>query len=224
MKNKILLIEDDPILGRSVKVALELAQFDVIWKDNVAEAKHVAHTHTFDLAILDVQLPDGNGFEICQFLKDKGIHCPIFFLTARIDEDSAVMALQMGATDYLRKPFGPRELVAKIVKTLANQPEQNLLRFDDLIVDLDLRCATIQGRELKLNRKEFDLLVIFIQNSKKVLTREQIIQNLSANQEIFDRTIDSHVSHLRTRLKTIPDHRISISSVYGVGYKLDVAP
>jgi two-component system, OmpR family, response regulator len=217
---RILLVEDDPVLGRGLNVNLELEGYQVQWARDLKSAREVAPD--FDLAILDLGLPDGSGLDLLKEIRTRDPQKPILILTAKTDEDSVVEGLQTGANDYIRKPFGNKELLARL-QTALKEPQSRgqQLRYGDVTLLPDRRKAMFGTKEIELNRREFDLLRKFIECAENVITREALLQSLDKEGEIFDRTIDSHVSHLRTRLRHAGVDSLQISSVYGVGYRLE---
>ena len=143
-------------------------------------------------------------------------------LTAKIDEASVVEGLQAGANDYVRKPFGNQELLARISSLLRmNQAKGKELHFGELSISLESRKVLFGEQEVELHRREFDILVYFIRHAETVVTRQALLDLLDKDGEIFDRTIDSHISHIRSRFKQLQIQTIQISSVYGVGYRLE---
>lgn len=218
---KILFIEDDPIIAQSVVVNLELEGYACTHVTHLAEALKTESSMSFDLALIDVGLPDGTGFSFCREMTKKGNQFPMIILTAQIDEESVIEGLEAGADDYVKKPFSTRELMARIKVCLrVPQREGAVLRFGDLSLDVERRQAFFQQAEIELNKREFDLLKIFILRPEMVFTRESLIEKLSTTEEISDRTIDSHISHLRTKLKSSGNTRVLIQAEYGVGYRL----
>jgi len=220
--NSLLLVEDDPILGRSLTVYLELEGYKVTWARDLRSATEANETSSFELVILDVNLPDGSGLSLCSSIRSKGSRIPIIFLTAKTDEDSVVEGFNAGANDYVKKPFGNRELLARIKAVLREPARRDAqLRFGNLLVLIDKRQVFIEEKEIDFNRREFDILTILIQNSEAVITRESLLNSLNKAEEVFDRTIDSHVSHIRSKLKKANVNSVQITSVYGIGYRLE---
>jgi two-component system OmpR family response regulator len=222
--NGILIIEDDPVLGRGLSVTLELEGYRVAWVRDLKSAGEArASSKTpFDLVLLDLGLPDGSGFQFLKKLRATDTRTPVVILTAKTDEDSVVEGLQAGANDYVRKPFGNKELLARL-KTALREPQRAgaQVRFGDLVVLPEQRKAMFGDKEIELHRREFDLLHYFVKHADAVVTREALLESLDKDGEIFDRTIDSHVSHVRARLRQAGVDSILISSVYGVGYRLE---
>lgn len=219
---QLMLVEDDPILGRSLSVYLELEGYKTNWfKDHKTTCEAIEKSQE-DLIILDVNLPDGSGLDICSKIRERGSRVPIIFLTAKTDEDSVVAGFNAGANDYVKKPFGNRELLARI-KALLREPLKRdvQLKFGDLLILPDKRQVLFNEKEIELNRREFDILCVFMGNSEVVVTREILLNSLDKNGEVFDRTIDSHISHIRSKLKKSNVTTVQITSVYGVGYRLE---
>lgn len=218
----ILLVEDDPVLGRGLSVNLELEDYRVLWVKDLKSATRTNGQEKLDLVILDLGLPDGSGLTFLSEIRAKGSRLPVLILTAQTDEDSVVEGLQKGANDYIRKPFGNKELLARIKNVLKEpQNREAQVRFGSLVVLFEKRQVFYNESEIELNRREFDILCYFLQHAETVVTRDVLLQILDKEGEIFDRTIDSHVSHLRARLRQAGVKSIQISSVYGVGYRLE---
>lgn len=220
--SRILLVEDDPALGKGVKLNLELEGYKVHWARDLKSADEANHTEQFDLVLLDQGLPDGNGLDFCIKLRESGSRLPIVFLTAKTDEDSVVAGLRAGANDYVRKPFGNKELVARI-RTALREPStrETQVRFGPLLILKEMRRAMIGNNEIPLNRREFEILMYLADHGDAVVTREQILNYLDIGGEILDRTLDSHLSHIRSKLRAANVTSIRIASVYGVGYRLE---
>ena len=221
--SNILLVEDDPVLGRGLSVNLELEGHKVEWVRSLKAANQVREKKfTASLVILDLGLPDGSGLQFLRALRGSENLTPVLILTAKIDEDSVVEGLQAGANDYVRKPFGNKELLARI-KTLLREPvrQDQKIQYGELVVFPDRRKVLYEEKEIDLNRREFDILHYFVRHAEAVITRESLLEALDKDGEIFDRTIDSHVSHVRARLKQAGVTSMQISAVYGVGYRLE---
>lgn len=220
---RILLVEDDPVLGRGLSLNLQRAGHEVTWENQLQTARTSEASKEFDLLILDVNLPDGSGFELCKEMRDKGSRLPILMLTARTDEDSVVTGITAGANDYIRKPFSVRELVARIqlqLKEPFQRDEQ--IRSGPVLVIFSQRKVMINGVDVELNRREFNIFAHMIKSPGAVLSREQLLAALNGNDNIMDRTIDSHFSHIRAKLKKHQVTNVVIRSVYGVGYTLEI--
>ncbi|MGZ3713627.1 MAG: response regulator transcription factor [Bdellovibrionota bacterium] len=221
---KILLVEDDPGIGKGLKVTLELEGYGVIWAETLAAAKAAtAKEGAFDLVILDLNLPDGSGLTFARSCRSEFPAMPVLMLTASSDEESVVAGFEAGAIDYVRKPFSNKELKARIQVVLKDKSKTNsrTLQYGTLTVLQDKRLVKVNDASLELNRREFDILCYLVTNAETVVTRESLLRLLDKEGEIFDRTIDSHVSHLRSRLRKAGLSGVQISTVYGVGYRLE---
>ncbi len=219
----VLLVEDDPILGKSIKTTLELESLKVSWGKSIQETRALIENNEFQCILLDIGLPDGNGINLCKELRKEFQKTPIIFLTAQTDEESLLLAFDAGGSDFLRKPFGQRELLARIkAHTRDVTGSKSHAAYRDLSVDLDKREVRYQDKSIELNNTEIQILYFLSINAEKVVTRERLMEFLGKGGEIYDRTIDSHISHIRKQLKAFLVSKIQIRSVYGVGYKLEV--
>ncbi len=220
---QIFLLEDDPILGKAIQLQLELENYTVSWARSLLDARRsFSAAPNNDLYLLDVNLPDGDGFSFCKWLRQEGVHTPIIFLTARSDEDSVVQGFTEGANDYIRKPFGHREVLARIKNQLSdNKASLDLIRYAGLTLVKNQQILKSGDSFINLNRREFEILSAFFAQPETIISREQLISVFSAGEEIFDRTVDSHISHIRTRLQKNGVNNIKITSVYGQGYRLE---
>lgn len=220
--NKILLLEDDPALGKGLKMGLELEGYQVEWAPDLSTAARLESSQNIDLFILDWNLPDGTGVDFCTKIRTKNASVPILFLTARVSEESAIKAFASGANDFIRKPFGQGELFARVKSALRETAlREEQLKFGDLLILIESRKAYFDKREINLKRREFDILSYLVKRSGAVVSRDELINAIGRDGEIFDRTIDSHVSHLRARLKDARADGLQVLSVYGVGYRLE---
>ena len=222
---KILLVEDDPVIGRGLQINLSSRGFHIDWAQTLKQADVFIEDQVYDLILLDLKLPDGNGLGFCDQLKnEKKSQSPIIILTANIEEESAVAGFEKGASDYIRKPFGHAELLARIQNVLnIKSNKQGQLIFEKLVLIPEERKAYYDQQEIIFNRREFDILEMFLRRPNVVLSREQIISHLLESEDVIDRTIDSHLSRIRQKFKKNNANTIRISSVYGVGYKIEIA-
>lgn len=222
MNERILLLEDDPVLGEGLVLQLQLASFNVRWCKTVREGLDaVNELDGTSLALLDVSLPDGTGFEVARAIQDRSRSLPVIFLTARTDEDSVIQGFQAGAKDYIRKPFGKRELLARIQNLIPGASDSREgWSFGGATLLKAQRKLLYNDLEVSFNRREYEILRCFFQSPEAVLTRERLVSEIDRDGEIFDRTIDSHISHVRTKLRKAGVLGIRIDSVYGEGYKL----
>jgi len=220
--SKILLVEDDPALGRSLQVAFENEDYAVTWVKDLRSAFRANEETKVDLVVLDLGLPDGTGLDLCKHIRSSGSRIPVLILTAQTHEESVLAGFSAGANDYVEKPFKPKILLAR-VKNALKEPIQRdeQMRFGDLLILSEKRRVFCHEHEIALNRREFDILNYLIGHAGSVVTRDSLVSSIDKAGEIFDRTIDSHVSRLRTNLKKGGVKDVAITSVYGVGYRLD---
>lgn len=218
---KILLVEDDPVLATTLKTGLLSKNFYLTVSENLEKASCELKSSVFEMILLDVNLPDGCGIQFCRSFRSQNKTIPIIMVTANEDEDSVVKGINSGADDYLRKPFGLKELAARMSRLLARESIFNL-SFGPLKMDINKRQVFVNSQPLSLAKKEFQILQILVQKQGDIVSRDQIIHFLGDNKEIFDRTIDSHLSHLRRKFKKENFSQVHISPVYGVGYRLEL--
>ncbi len=220
--SKILIIEDDPQITKILKLNLKLSGYETENATTFQEAWFKINSEHFDLLLMDIGLPDGSGLDLCQKVREAGNEVPIVFLSARTDEATVVKGIKNGADDYLRKPFGLEELkvrVSKFVKRIA--PHMQTIKFGELSIDPAKRVVTLMGEMISLGRKELDILILLARRSGDIVTRENILSTLYDNADLYDRTVDSHMSHLRRKIRDIAGQSLQISSVYGLGYRLE---
>jgi DNA-binding response OmpR family regulator len=224
-----LLIEDDARLAALVREYLGKHEIDVTVAGDGERGLSALRRGSFEVVLLDVMLPGADGFEVCRRLRatPELAAVPVIMLTARGDDVDRIVGLELGADDYLPKPFNPRELLARIRAVLrrSNRPAPTApsppLTVGDLRIDLDGREATLGGRLLSLTHYEFELLVLLARSAGRVLSRERLLDALKGQEyEAFDRSIDVHISRLRTKIETNPRAPRYIKTVRGVGYVL----
>ena len=227
--NKILVVEDDPILLSTIKYNLRKEGYDVATAVDGVEAVATARREKPDLVMLDLMLPKMSGFEVCSILR-RDMTVPIFMLTAKAEETDKIVGLEIGADDYMTKPFSMRELIARVrailrrVKMAEQSPakEKPLLKVNDLEIDLARHRATLKGTELKLTPKEFDLLAFLAKNKRFVFNREQLLERVWGYDYGGDtRTIDVHIRWLRQKIETDPKNPTRLVTIRGTGYKLE---
>lgn len=229
MSRSVLVIEDEPEIADLVKLHLKdlnchvKVAFDGIVGLAEAEAK------VYDLIILDLMLPGIDGLEVCRRLRGKSTYTPILMLTAKSSELDRVLGLEMGADDYLTKPFSVMELMAR-VKALFRRVDalggtsplmaQKSLSFRELTIDSVKREVTIKAKPIELTTKEFDLLLHFAQNPGRVYTRAQLLDNVWGYEHSgYEHTVNSHINRLRAKIEEDPANPRYILTVWGVGYK-----
>lgn len=218
---KVLIVEDDTQILKSLSMNLSLSRYEVATAETVAEALAKIAAGNFDILLFDVGLPDGDGIELCHQVRSSGNEVPILFLSARTDEETVVRGMNIGADDYLRKPFGVEELKIRMEKALKRSPpKRQTVEVGPLALDIGKRSAVLAGKHLNLGRREFDILTVLANRPGDVVTREYIITYLGENADLYDRTIDSHISHLRRKIRDAAGESVQIAPVYGVGYRL----
>ncbi|MBO8169952.1 MAG: response regulator transcription factor [Thermoanaerobacteraceae bacterium] len=224
---KILIVDDELSILELVKYNLEAAGYETISATDGMEAEKKAMEEHPDLIVLDVMLPEKDGFEVCRSIRRYNEDIPILMLTAKKDEIDRILGLEMGADDYLVKPFSPRELVAR-VKTILRRTRkaagksagEEKLQYGDITVDLNKRQVKVRGRQIDLTAREFELLELFMRHPGRVYSREQLLELLWGEEYFGDyRTIDVHVRHLRQKIEEDPANPGYILTVWGVGYK-----
>ncbi len=218
---KILLVEDDFALAKSLKVALEMKQYQIEIADCYEIAVRMFQHMTFDILILDIQLPDGDGIELCQYIR-KQSQLPILFLTANDNEDMLIKGLNSGGDDYMTKPFRIKELYARLQALLRRtQSWQEKILVGDLQIDLERREVFMNKQEIHLSAIDFDILKMLMVHKNQVLTRQQLLEAIDQeNDFVEDNTLSVHVKRLRDKLGTYHGHSY-IETVRGIGYRLN---
>ena len=223
---KILVVDDEPTLVATLKYNLERDGFEVVTADDGASALNLARSHRPDLVLLDLMLPGLDGFEVCRILR-RETQAPILMLTAKGDEIDKVVGLELGADDYVTKPFSMRELIARVRAVLRRADirpdgEREVLNSGDLSVDLTKREAARSAQAVPLKPKEFELLAFLMQNRRRAFTREQLLNQIWGYDFAGDtRTVDVHVSWLRQKIEDEPQKPARIVTVRVVGYRFD---
>jgi len=223
---KILVVDDEPTLVATLKYNLERDGFQVVTAEDGESALNLARSHRPDLVLLDLMLPGLDGFQVCRILR-REMQAPILMLTAKGDEIDKVVGLELGADDYVTKPFSMRELLARVRALLRRadirpEGEREVLTSGDLSVDLAKREATRSAQAVPLKPKEFELLAFFMRNRQRAFTREQLLNQIWGYDFAGDtRTVDVHVSWLRQKIEDQPQKPARIVTVRGVGYRFD---
>ena len=227
MSQRILIADDDAQIVRLVKSYLEKDDFAVLTAFDGEQALHMLRAERPDLAVLDVMMPKRDGFALVKLVRSDPqlASTPIFMLTARVEDNDKLHGLNMGADDYLTKPFNPREVVARVKAILRRANGQvrpsSLLQVRGLSLDVEQRSIALNGQLLELTPTEYDLLRTLMQNTNYAFTRGELIEKaLGFGYDGFDRTIDSHIKNLRRKIEPDPAKPIYIETVFGVGYKL----
>jgi two-component system catabolic regulation response regulator CreB len=222
MKPKILIVEDEPAIAETIQYALETDGFETRCLSSGTPALALLEQEAIDLIVLDIGLPDISGLELCKEIR-KTRQLPVIFLTARSDEVDRVVGLEIGADDYVVKPFSPRELAARVRAVLRRaRPSTEAISLPDTFkVDASRRQITYSGTPMELSRYEYNLLVILIQRPGHVFSREHLMQLAWDEPEAaMDRTVDAHIKNIRAKLKTINPEIDPIVTHRGIGYAL----
>ncbi|MFR3919943.1 MAG: response regulator transcription factor [Clostridia bacterium] len=217
---KILLVEDNEIIIKGLKYSLEQEDFEVTPAKSVFEAKRLLNANKYNLIILDVMLPDGNGFELCKFIKEKE-KTPVIFLTAKDEEQDVVNGLELEAEDYVIKPFRTRELILRINNILKRyeKVENKRIQAGNVIVDVDASRVFVNGQEIEFTALEYKILLLLFWNIGKTVTRDSILDRIwdVAGNFVNDNTLTVYVKRIRAKL----GKEDIIKTVKGIGYRID---
>jgi DNA-binding response OmpR family regulator len=222
----VLVAEDDKKTASLVQLYLEREGFETLVAHDGLQALELARRHKPILVILDLMLPEVDGWEVCRQLR-RSFDVPILMLTARGEEVDRVSGLTLGADDYVVKPFSPRELVARVKAILRRgrlepRPESGVLSYQELVLDLEKRKVSLSGRPLSLTPHEYKLLIAFMTTPGKVFTREELLEHLYPHGEaVIDRVIDVHIGKLRQKIEKDPSKPRFILTVRGIGYQFE---
>jgi two-component system catabolic regulation response regulator CreB len=221
---EILLVEDEPSLRDNVIIALEAEAMRVSWAGTGEEADRLLKAQRFDLVLLDVGLPDVSGFDLCRQWRPKWECLPILFLTARGSEVDRVVGLEIGADDYLVKPFSLREMVARIRAVLRRSGGRGMPEASEggMAVDEARMCIRVDGAEMELTRYEFRLMRVFLTNPGRVFSRGQLMDHVWEEPDCsLERTVDAHIKQLRAKLREMGKSEELIRTHRGLGYSFD---
>ena len=223
MKPRILVVDDEPDAVELVAFNLKAAGFEVVTAEDGAEALRKARSHVPHLVVLDLMLPEIDGLEVCKLLRrdPATARIPILMLTAKAAEVDRVLGLELGAEDYVTKPFSPRELVLRIKKILARvegpQTRAQQIVLGEMVIDVPRHLVTVSGRPVELTATEFKLLRLLAERAGRVQTREALLQEVWEYDTAIDtRTVDTHMRRLREKLGPAAQH---LDTVRGVGYR-----
>jgi len=220
---QILVVDDEPRIAEICRDYLKRAGFEVITAANGDDALALALGRQPDLIVLDLKLPGRDGLDVTRALRQRS-NVPIIMLTARIEESDKLVGLELGADDYLTKPFSPRELVARVRAVLRRgesaASQSDIVRASDVTLDVPRRRADVGARAVELTSSEFELLATMMRQPGRVFTRSQLLDSLRGEEgESFERAVDAHVKNLRRKIETDPRKPKYVLTVYGVGYK-----
>ena len=223
MTDRILMIEDDASLSKMVADYLSGFGMQLTIAATIADGREKLEKHDFDALLLDVMLPDGDGFDMCREVRTVS-SIPILMLTARGEDTDRIVGLELGADDYLPKPFNPRELVARLRAIMrrrrpARDLRDRVLQFGDLEIDRDARSLRVGGKERSLTSYQFNLLLALAEHAGRVMSREALMDQVRGEElDAFDRSIDVHISRIRAAIEDDPKHPRRIVTVRGAGY------
>lgn len=233
MKAKILIAEDDSNIRTGLTATLESEGYGVVPASDGAQALRLFQQDKFDLVILDVMMPKASGYDVCRELRAKGVQVPVLFLTAKGEEIDKVVGLKLGADDYMTKPFGVHELLARVEALLRRAKTGRAAAVESKELPATFRCgqaeidrrkftATVAGRSSTLTARELKLAEVFASRAGEVLTRDLLL-NAVWGVEYYGttRTLDQHVAQLRKKIEVSPDQPTTIVTVHGVGYRME---
>ncbi|NLA57330.1 MAG: response regulator transcription factor [Firmicutes bacterium] len=226
MPEKILVVDDEQSIVELIKFNLEKEDWQVVTAYDGDEALDVFRREKPDLVLLDIMLPIKDGWQVCKELRETS-SVPIIMLTAKGDEPDKIKGLEIGADDYITKPFSPKELVARVKAALrraaqAAPPSEHVVTLQGLRIDIDRHQVTLDGEPLVLTPKEFDLLLLLVQHKGKVLTRDMLLEQVWGYDYGGEtRTVDVHIRRLRQKMGEDPSRPRYIHTVHGVGYKVE---
>ncbi len=224
----ILLVEDDPEITSLINLHFDEAQYQLTCCDTSLEALKNIETEKYHLLILDISLPDGNGLEICKKIRKGDLHTPLMMLTCRSEESDKVLALELGADDYVTKPFGILELMARVKALLRrsdphlinNEEQKKEISYKELHINKDKRKASLNGERIELTPKEFDLLLLLASSPGKTFTREELLKKVwGLTFAGYEHTVTSHINRLRLKLESNLNHPEYILTSWGKGYR-----
>jgi DNA-binding response OmpR family regulator len=223
-QKSILIVEDEADLRRGLELNLAAEGYRVMTAARGDVAVEQALDERPDLVLLDIMLPGRSGLDVCQELRSKGFDAPIIMLTAKAEEVDRVVGLEIGADDYVTKPFGIRELLARIRARLRRHPEietsSTRLEFGNVEIDFERHEASRSGRPIELTGKEFSVLRLLVEHRGEIITRDRLLDDVWGYEtHPTTRTVDNHILRLRQKLEQDPSHPKHILSVYGEGYK-----
>lgn len=223
---KILIVEDEAALAEGLKDNFEIEGYDVMLAYDGEEGLTKALNESPDIIILDVMMPKKSGFDVCKELRSKGDQTPIIMLTARTEEVDRVLGLELGADDYVPKPFSTRELLARVKAVLRRSPQRKgkdstIVDFGKIKVDFEHYLAyDAQDNPIDMTYKEFEILKFFLNNKGRTISRDELLDKVWGY-EIYptSRTVDNHIVKLRKKIEQDPENPKHILTVYGIGYK-----
>jgi two-component system, OmpR family, response regulator BaeR len=224
VSGKVLVVEDEPKLASLLADYLKASGFEPACLGNGSEVVPWVREQKPDLILLDLMLPGRDGMDVCKEIRTFS-RIPIIMVTARVEEIDRLLGLELGADDYICKPFSPREVIARVKAVLRRTRDGQTIEVRGLLLDEGRYRATLNGRDLDLTAVEFKLLQFLVANPGRIYGRHQLMGRIYAEERfVSDRTIDSHVKKLRRKIEAVDPEARLIHSVYGVGYKFEASP
>jgi len=222
---RILVVDDEAQIVKVLKAYLEKAGYGVLTAMDGKAALQIFQHDKPDFVILDLNLPGMDGLDVCKAIRRQS-EVPVLMLTARVEEADRLIGLELGADDYVIKPFSPREIVARVRtilrRTMAKPVESNLLEVGNLRIDLDEHTVSVAGKAVELTPTEFSILVAMAKQPRRVFSRLQIMEQAQGDAfEGYERTIDAHIKNLRMKIEPNPKKPTYIQTVFGLGYRLE---
>jgi two-component system, OmpR family, response regulator BaeR len=224
VSGKVLIVEDEPKLANVLSDYLKASGFESVLLENGTEVVPWVREHVPDIILLDLMLPGRDGMDICRDIRTFS-RVPIIMVTARIEEIDRLLGLELGADDYICKPFSPREVVARVKAVLRRALDGHTVQAQGLVLDGNRYQATLHGRDLGLTAIEFKILQLLVGSPRRIYGRQQIMDKMYRDDRfVSDRTVDSHIKKLRRKIESADPTATFIHSVYGVGYKFEPEP
>ena len=219
---RVLIVEDDADIVENLSILLQDEGYSVCRASSMEQALNTLHTENIDLVLLDITLPDGNGYSICTAVK-RQTNAPVIFLTAMADESSIVTGFQLGADDYITKPFKPMELICRVRNALRKSGKiPSVYQVGDLHIDATKATVTKAGAEITLSALEYRLLLVFLNHFGETLSRRELLQEIwdVAGDYVNDNTLTVYIKRLRDKIESDPANPVILKTVRGLGYKV----
>jgi len=224
VSEKILIVEDEPKLATLLAEYLKASGFETFIVDNGTDVVPWIRDQKPDLVLLDVMLPGRSGLDVCKEIRTFS-SVPVILVTARVEEIDRLIGLELGADDYICKPFSPREVVARVKAVLLRTNDGRTMRAEGLVLDEQRYQATLNGNDVELTAVEFKLLQLLVAHPGRIFGRQHIMEKIYPDDRfVSDRTVDSHIKKLRRKIEAVDPGSTLIQSVYGVGYKFEPEP
>lgn len=225
MHYECLIVDDELAIAQSTSEYFNLFELSCAYVTGYEECLDFLSNHTVSLLLLDINLGDQSGFSLCKKLREQ-TDIPILFISARTSDDDILTALNIGGDDYIQKPYTLSILLAKVKAVLkrcqkAEQPARNMIRFQDITIDLDSHKLYKQDQPVNLREMEFKLLLYLVQNKNRVITKDELLTQVWPDPYAGEGTLTVHIRHLREKIEADPNHPVLIQTVWGVGYRME---